>query len=199
MRKLRPSRRNLVFGNALRTVRTGRVEKLILAADRFSAGDCREAFAAIDGDLTDKQFKFLLRTYVHWNTERPQKSRLWASNSNALAISIYRTATEHRVPLISAALDKIILWWSTRPLVAALLRFGGAQELQAVLKKIANADYQVDYWNHTELGSMREKRLRQVTGGIPTFLREISHTGINEQTSLHQSGRIRTTGCGTGG
>jgi len=73
------------------------------------------------------------------------------------------TATEDRVPLILAALDHIVLWWSSRPLVAALLRFGGPQELQAVLKKIANADYQVDYWNHTELGNMTEKRLSQVT------------------------------------
>jgi hypothetical protein len=93
-----------------------------------------------------------------------------------LAVSIYRTASEDRVPLILAALDHIVLWWSSRPLIAALLRFGGPQELQAVLKKIANADYQVDYWNHTELGNMTEKRLRQVTDRIPPFLREISET-----------------------
>lgn len=176
IRKLRPSRRNLVFANALRTVRNGRVEKLVLAADRLTANGCREAFAAIDSDLTDTQFEFLLQTYMLWNTERPQKSRLWASNSNALAVSIYRTANEDRVPLILAALDPIILWWSSRPLIAALLRLGGPQELQAVLKKIANADYQVDYWNHTELGGITEKRLRQVTDRIPTFLWEISET-----------------------
>lgn len=176
LRRLRPSNRNLTFGNALRTIRGGRIEKLVLAADRFTANDCREAFAAIDGNLTDSQFEFLLQAYVLWNTERPQKSRLWASNSNALALSICRTANEDRVRLILGVLDHIALWWSSRPLIAALLRFGGPDELHAVLKKIASADYQVDYWNHTELGSITETRLREVTDHIPTFLLEIYET-----------------------
>ena len=176
LRNLRSSRRNLILGNALRLVQNGRVEQLVSAAGRFSADECREAFAAINGNLTDRHFEFLLQTYVDWNMGRPQKSRLWASNSNALAASIYRTANESRMPFISAALDHIVLWWSSRPLVAALLKFGGPSELQAVVKKIAQADYKVDYWNHTELGSITEERLRKVTDHIPPFLREISDT-----------------------
>jgi hypothetical protein len=157
-------------------VRTGRVENLVSAAERFTASECRGVLAAIDSDVTDEQFEFLVREYVNWNIGKPQKSKLWMSNSNALATSIYRAANEGRVPFISAALDQITLWWSSRPLVAALLKFGRVHELEAVLKKIVDAEYHVDYWNHTELGSMAEKRLRQVVDGVPSFLREISET-----------------------
>jgi hypothetical protein len=40
----------------------------------------------------------------------------------------------------------------------------------------ALTDYRIDYWNHTELGSITEERLRKVPDHIPPFLRESAET-----------------------
>jgi hypothetical protein len=60
--------------------------------------------------------------------------------------------------------------------VAALLRYGGNEELAFLLEKIAGAEYHVDYWNHTELGSITEARMSEIGVGIPPFLETIANT-----------------------
>ena len=176
LRMLRPSRSKLLFGRALYLVRTGRVPTFLSKAGKMSAADCVIWFSAIRPGLSDQAFELLIQKYEQWNSNGGEARQTQMTKSNALARAICRLADEQRVNRIVAVLRKTPLLWSSRPLVAALLRYGGNEELAFLLERIAGAKYHVDYWNHTELGSITQARMSQIGVGIPPFLETIANT-----------------------
>jgi hypothetical protein len=176
LRMLRPSRSKLLFGRALYLVRTGRVPTFLSKAGKMSAADCVIWFSAIRPGLSDQAFELLIQKYEQWNANGGEARPTQSTKSNALARAICRLADEQRVKRIVAVVRKTPLLWSSRPLVAALLRHGGNEELAFLLEKIAGAEYHIDYWNHTELGSITEARMSKIGVGIPPFLQTIANT-----------------------
>jgi hypothetical protein len=175
-RKLRLPKRTRLFSKSLYLWRTGKINAVISASDKLSADDCSAWLSAARGEISDESFSLLLKKYVEWNNTEKGTTPALAGKANALARAICRLANEGRVDAIASVLESIPLRWSSRSLVAAILRCGDTDHVRFVLTKIGDADRNIDYWNHTELGSIVEERMSKNAAGLSDFLISISST-----------------------
>lgn len=174
--KLRAPKRMLLFAKALIMGRQEHIAELVRLCQRSNATVCDICMSAMGAGVTDRDFEVLIQTYVAWNAQETEKRRALSRKANAAAKAIFRTTTEARIPELFTYLERINLFWSSREVIAALLKYANAEVLEHILHKIAHSEYEVDYWNHTELGNILEKRLLSTPQGIPSFLLNIAKT-----------------------
>jgi len=175
LQKARAPKRSLLFGKALNYIRGGRIESLLGQAKRTSEEKTDVLLAAIDDKITPTDFHTILSTYEDWNSKEKDRYKTPAlhSKARALAIAILRSTSHKNLPRLRETIKTIRLTPSSREIVLALLKYGNLNDFKLVLNRVEIAEYEVDFWNHTQLGRAVARQMAKVGKGIPKFLLDI--------------------------
>jgi len=173
--EMRIPARILIFGKALLLIRNGRIRQLIKEAKRVSKDKAEVLFAGISKNISSEDFDLIVSEYEEWNSREKERYETPSAYAKAsgLAAAILRSASYERLPRLREAMKTIPLALSSRDIVMALLKYGDLDDVKLVLDRIAGSEKEVDFWNHTELGQTVARRMEEIGGGIPQFLKEI--------------------------
>lgn len=175
LQKARVPRRSLVFGKGLLYVREGRLENLLREVKRTRKETAELLLSAIAERITSRDFSIMLRAYQFWNLKEKGRYEKPAihSKANALAAAISRSMRDKYLPQLRKVVKIVRLTPSSRDIILTLLKFGSLSDMKLVLHRVEMAQYEIDFWNHTELGHIAAKRMAEISRGIPKFLLEI--------------------------
>ena len=173
--KMRIPARNLTFAKALLLIQKCRIRQLLKEAKRISKDKAEVLFAGISRNISSKDFDLIVSEYEEWNSREKERYEMPSAFAKAsgLAAAILRSASYERLPRLREAMKTIRLAPSSRDIVLTLLKYGDLDDVNLVLDCIAGSEKEVDFWNHTELGQTVARRMEEIGGGIPQFLKEI--------------------------
>jgi hypothetical protein len=130
-------------------------------------------------------FRAMADTFLRWNSEdsrRYNQGETWSYKRSkistvamALGDAINRCMQAKFLPCLRQMFKAISLTPASRGVMLALIRHASPRDIQQLLERIAQTRYELDIWNHTELGLAASKRLEACSTGIstPTFLKDI--------------------------
>ena len=172
---MRPRKTASTLGDSLKCARLGQAAKLLKAVLRQSARWAKVALRAVDGDVRPEEFELLILVYEKLNATESDRSVTPGvfERACAAAEAILRTAHPRYLPQVNDLLTRIRLTESSRPLVEALLKYGGVDDVRAALEQIARAEHSIYDLNHTDLGRAAARRMQSVVTSIPAFLLEV--------------------------
>jgi len=144
-------------------------------AQRVSKEKAHILFSAISGDTALTDFEEMLAQYKLLNSREEGRHETLSVfvKAEALANAIFRSTSHEYLPQLRIALQNIRLTPSSRGIVLALLTYGNIDDFKRVLTRIEEAEYKIDFWNHTELGRAIARRIANIVNGIPGFLVDI--------------------------
>jgi hypothetical protein len=175
LKQMRPSNRSRLLGEGLVAVRRGQIDKLLKMVKSRPRKEVGVMLGALAGSLAANDFNALLATYEAWN-KRELDERIAPAvygKAEALAGAVARTTRPELMAALRATIKRIRITYSARTLVLALLSHGRTQDVALVLQRVADNESRIEFRNHTELGRETARRMAEIAGTIPDFLRAI--------------------------
>ncbi|MBI1892585.1 MAG: DUF4062 domain-containing protein [Candidatus Rokubacteria bacterium] len=192
LRASRPDARSLIFGQAL-SVRAGQgIAALMRRTDRartdvvtvlagaagygLNVTDLRHIAAAYVRANRQEWRRLLVRraAQTEWARERAyQLSRNCERRAVALGEAFLRAASRSSAHLIRATFLRIELTPSAYTIALSLIQNGSRDDIVLVLRRIAEARYEVLYWPQWMLARALARRMAEVGGVIPEPLRAV--------------------------
>jgi hypothetical protein len=171
----RPPRKIMLFGEALGYIKTSHINSLLRKAQRVSKEKADILFGAISGKVALGDFEKMLAQYKLLNLREKGRyeTRSVFLKAEALANAIFRSTSYECLPQLLKTMQSIKLTASSRGIVLALLSYGNMEDFKLVLSRIEAAEYEISYWNHTELGRAIAKQMANIVKGIPKYLLDI--------------------------
>lgn len=175
LKKYRPPLKILLFGEALGYVKTGHINSLLKKAQRVSKEKADILFGGISGETALTDFEEMLAQYELFNSREKGRYETFSVfvKAEALANAIFRSTSYECLPQLRITMQKIQLTPSSRGIVLALLTYGNMDDFKLVLTRIEEAEYKIDFWNHTELGRAIARQIANIVKGMPNFLVDI--------------------------
>ncbi len=173
--KMRIPARILLFAKGLLLIQKGRIQQILKEVKRISTDKAEVLLAAIGKNISTKGFDLIVSEYEEWNSiekERYEKPSAYAKASG-IASAILRSVSYERLPRLRGAMKTIFLAPSSRDIILCLFKYGDLDDVKLILDRIAGSEREIDFWNHTELGQTVARRMEEIGGGIPQFLKEI--------------------------
>lgn len=173
--KMRIPARNLLFGKSLLLIQKSRIRQLLKEVKRISKDKAEVLLAGISNNISSEDFDLIVSEYEKWNSKEKERYEMPSTYAKAtgLAAAILRSASYERLTRLREAMKRIALAPSSRDIVLTLFKYGDLDDVKLVLNRIAKSEKEVDFWNHTELGQTAGRRMGEIGGGIPQFLKEI--------------------------
>ena len=153
LRSMRPRVASLLFGEAVRAVRQGRMARLLRAIATSSQKRAQPGIIATGMALRDEEFLALLELYIKLNKAEIDSEKTPSASGKAeeLARVIRRLTTVQRIAALRQMFAQIELKPSARNIVVALLTNGDVDDVTATLLKIGRHPEEMYYQNHMEL------------------------------------------------
>jgi hypothetical protein len=137
---------------------------------------------SVSPNLSEQDFLALLDCYLLWNLKEAglkedNNRRLWRvyeGKATALAETILRVSVQQNLEPLRSVFQKLSLTPSAQYLAKALIRLGNSSDIVTVIKRVEQADYQINYWFQIEMGQIVGRRMVELGGPIPTELLQIS-------------------------
>lgn len=181
LNEFRPQGRTWVFANGIVTRRKAGVRSLLARMHKLGAATFASLANAVIGRIDNGEFSDLLESYLYWN--RKEASQLGGSNyrlraiyeqkATSLAMAVMRTATANNLRLLRESFDAVTLTPSAQYCALALIRVGGSGDIIRVIRRVEQADDEIQYWFQIEMGRIVEDRMANVSDALPIALLQI--------------------------
>ena len=169
LKKMRPGRDTSVLGENLLHLQTGRLDAIAKALEPPSTDDAEAICRCFADPPSAVVFQDLLGLYARLNAAGPATE----VSADAIARAIARTARPELVTLLRECVRQITLASSARWLILGLLSHGQLEDVDIVLRRIAESDSKIEFENHTALGQAVARRMMAVGSGVPEFLQDV--------------------------
>jgi hypothetical protein len=191
LRQSRPPRWVMLFGEAIRYVRTKRLDFLLRRAMRSSGQEAQILLASVAHSTDPEEFDALASAYELCNSREKDRFETVAiyAKAEALANAIRRVANRGHMPRLRSTLEKMSIKQSSRSVILAALENGIMDDFRLVLDKVAGTEEKIYIWSHTQIGHAAARRLLTTCSGIPNFLLDIARTQEFWGGYIHSSER----------
>jgi hypothetical protein len=178
LRTFRPKGRSWLIAQGLADRRVRGLEAILNRLRRLGADKGAVLLNPIRGRLSVDQMRALLRAYVRSNDEEARHMDsasyrlrdVCERRAQALAEAVLRTATRRHLSPLRATLRRVKLTPSAQTLALALVSYGSARDISLVIKRVANAAYEVRYWFQIEIARAVGKRMTEIGAHISPAL-----------------------------
>jgi len=182
LKKLRPRARAWLFGKGIVTHRGSGVGAILKSLHKCGKSKVATLLNSVSPNLSEQDFLALLDCYLVWNfkeagVNEDKNRHLWEvyeGKATALAETILRVSNRQNLQPLRSVFQKLSLTSSAQYLAKALIRLGSSSDVVTVIKKVEQADYQINYWFQIEMGQIVGRRMEELGGTIPTDLLRIS-------------------------
>ena len=182
LKKFRPRARIWLFGNGIVRHRKSRIEATLKSLHKHEESKVVTLLNSFGSNLTRQDFLTLLDCYLFWNQKEaglnedtnPRLWRAYEGKATALAEAILRVSKQQNLEALRSVFKKLSLTPSAQYVAKALIRLGSSGDIVTIIKRIEQAEYQINYWFQIELGEVVGRRTAELGGPIPAELLRIS-------------------------
>jgi len=182
LKKFRPRARILLFGNGIVRHRKSGIAATLKTLHQREESKVVTILNSVSPNLSEQDFLALLDCYLFWNLKEAglkedTNRRLWIAyegKATSLAETILRVSTHQNLEPLRGTFKKLSLTPSAQYVAKALIRLGSSSDIVTIIKRIEQADYQINYWFQIEMGEVVGKRMTELGGPIPAELLRIS-------------------------
>ena len=181
LKKFRPRARTWLFGKGIVRHRHSGVKATLNSLHKHEESKVVTLLNSICPNLSDRDFLTLLDCYLFWNLKEAGLKddtnghlwRIYEGKATALAETILKVSSQQNLGPLRRVLRKVSLTPSAQYLAKALIRLGSSSDIVALIKKVEQADYQINYWFQIEMGQIVGRRMTELGEPIPTELLQI--------------------------